>query len=55
VINNHPVAHYKTPAAWTGVHDLAAGFVPGNHPLISFRPFPEVFVVNASDIGAADS
>jgi hypothetical protein len=55
VINDDPVVHTKTPTTWANFYDLTAGLVAGNHSLITLRPFPEVLVVDATDIGAADS
>jgi hypothetical protein len=55
VINDHPVVHTKAPTAWANFYDLATGLVAGNHSLITLRPFPEVLVVDATDIGTADS
>ena len=55
VINDHPVAHSKTTTAGANLHDLTAGLMAGNHSLITFGPFPKVLMVDATDVGTADS
>jgi hypothetical protein len=54
VIDDDSVANSETPAAGAGLYDLTAGLMTGNNPLISFRAFAEVLVIDASDIRATD-
>ena len=54
VVDDHPVVQIKAPTAWANFYDLTTGLVAGNHSLITLRPFPEVLVVDATDIGTTD-
>jgi hypothetical protein len=54
VIDDDSIANSEAPAAGAGLYDLTAWLMTGNNPLISFRTFAEVFVIDTSDIRAAD-
>ena len=54
MIDDHAIAHAESPAAGTGLHDLAARLVPRDHALVAFGTLAQVLVVNAADIRAAD-
>jgi hypothetical protein len=54
VIDDDSVAHSETPAAGASLYDLTAGLMTRNDPLISFRSFAKVLVIDASDIRSTD-
>src|ERR1019366_10574986 len=54
VIHDGAVAHIETPATGTDLDDLSTRFVAGDHSLVAFRTFAEMFVVDCADVGAAD-
>jgi len=54
VIDNDSISRLEAPAAGTGFHNLAAGFMTSDDALIAFRTFAQMFVIDAADIRAAD-
>jgi hypothetical protein len=54
VIDDDSVANSEAAAAGAGLYDLTAWLMTRNNPLISFRTFAEVFVIDTSDIRATD-
>src|SRR5689334_2187660 len=54
VVDDNPVAHPEPTRARTEGHDLAAGLVTGDHPLVGLRPVPQVLAVDGADVAAAD-
>jgi hypothetical protein len=54
MVYNHAVANSKPPAPRASGYNLTARFMTGDNPLIAFRPFAQMLVINASDIRTAD-
>jgi hypothetical protein len=54
VVNDDSIALRKTTASRSGLHNLTARFVTGDDSLITLRALPEVFVVNAANVGTAN-
>jgi len=54
VVHKHAIAGFEPAATGTGLYDQARGLVPGNYSLVSLGALPKVFVIDATDIGAAD-
>jgi hypothetical protein len=54
VVNKNAVSGFKPAASRSRLHDESGRLVPGNHALVSFGTLAKVFMIDATDIGAAD-
>jgi hypothetical protein len=54
VIHDSPITGFEFSASRASLNDLSCRLMTGNDTLVAFRPLTEVFVVNASNVGAAN-
>jgi hypothetical protein len=55
MVHNGTVASFEPSASWTGLNNLPCRLMAGNDPLVAFWSLTKMLVINASNVGAANS